>query len=151
MSSKVEKQIKPVCWQRCRSPSRDTPVSSKYRFPKLDAESVSTVAQQIICPGSKIHSDVLRFFRVALQVAYTHHYQIFDKDSSALRWIHISISNVKSFFLGTYHGIGKKHLQSYFDEFAFRFNRRFWSQQLFSRLVCAMAVSDILCYGDLTR
>ena len=62
-----------------------------------------------------------------------------------------SISNAKSFLLGTYHGIGKKHLQRYFDEFDFRFNRRFWPKQLFPRLVRAVAVSKILGYGDLTR
>ncbi len=73
------------------------------------------------------------------------------KDSGALRWVHVLISNAKSFLLRTYHGIGKKHLQSYFDEFTFRFNRRFWPQQLFPRLVCAVATSNILGYGDLTR
>ena len=51
----------------------------------------------------------------------------------------------------TYHGLGKKHLQSYFDEFCFRFNRRFWPHQLFPRLVCAVAASYILGYGDLMR
>ncbi len=38
-----------------------------------------------------------------------------------------------------------------FDEFAFRFNPRFWPDQLFPRLVCAVAASNILGYGDLTR
>ena len=123
----------------------------KMRVTNLDADSVRTVAQQIICPGSEIHSDALGSFRAALQNAYDHHYQVFDKDSGALRWVHVLISNAKSFLLGTYHGIGKKHLQSYFDEFAFRFNRRFWPKQLFPRLVCAVATSNILGYGDLTR
>ena len=123
----------------------------KIQVSNLDAHSVRTVAQQIICTGSEVHSDALGAFRAALQNAYDHHYQVFDKDSGALRWVHVLISNAKSFLLGTYHGIGKKHLQSYFDEFAFRFNRRFWPQQLFPRLVCAVAASYILGYGDLTR
>ncbi len=38
-----------------------------------------------------------------------------------------------------------------FDEFAFRFNPRFWPDQLFPRLVCAVAASNILGYGDLTQ
>ena len=101
--------------------------------------------------GSEIHSDALGSFHAALQGEYVHHYQIFDKHSGALHWIHTLISNAKSFLLGTYHGIGKKHLQRYFDEFTFRFNRRFWPKQLFPRLVRAVAVSNILGYGDLTR
>ena len=123
----------------------------KIQISSLDAESVRAVARQVIRPGSEIHSDALRSFRAALQETYDHHYQVFDRDSGALRWIHILISNAKSFLLGTYHGIGKKHLQCYFDEFAFRFNRRFWPHQLFPRLVRAVAVSSILGYGDLTR
>ncbi len=112
---------------------------------------MSTAVQQIICYGSEIHSDALGAFRVAFRGAYDHHYQAFDKGSGALRWVHTLISNVKAFLLGTYHGLGKKHLQSYFDEFAFRFNCRFWPDQLFPRLVCAVAAPNILGYGDLTR
>ena len=127
------------------------PIFLKMQVSKLDAESVCAVAQQAICSGSDIHSDALGSFRAALQGEYVHHYQVFDKNSGALRWVHILISNVKSFLLGTFHGIGKKHLQRYFDEFASRFNRRFWPLQLFPRLVHAVAVSNILGYGDLTR
>jgi len=123
----------------------------KIQISKLDTESVSTAARQIICPGSEIRSDALGSFRVALRGAYVHRHQVFDKGSGALRWVHTLISNVKAFFLGTYHGLGKKHLQSYFDEFAFRFIRRFWPNQLFPHLVCAVAASNILGYGDLTR
>ena len=123
----------------------------KIQVSRLDAASVSAVAQQTICPGSEIHSDALGSFRAALREGYEHHFQVFDRDSGALRWVHTLISNVKSFLLGTYHGLGKKHLQSYFDEFTFRFNRRFWPEQLFPRLVRAVATSNILGYDDLTR
>ena len=58
---------------------------------------------------------------------------------------------MKSFLLGTYHSLSKKHLKSCFDEFCSRFNRRFWPLQLFPRLVCAVAASNILGYADLTR
>ncbi len=71
---------------------------------------MSAVAHQIIRSGRKILSDALRSFRAALRGTYVHHYQVFDKDSAALRWVHTLISNVKAFLLGTYHGLGKKHL-----------------------------------------
>lgn len=41
-----------------------------------------------------------------------------------LPWIHRVFSNLKTWALGVYHGLRKPHLQSYLDEFAFRFNRR---------------------------
>ena len=39
-------------------------------------------------------------------------------------WIHRIFSNLKAWEIGVYHGLRAKHLQSYLDEFVFRFNRR---------------------------
>ena len=33
-------------------------------------------------------------------------------------------ANLKTWLLGTHHGVGAKHLPHYVDEFVFRFNRR---------------------------
>lgn len=41
-----------------------------------------------------------------------------------LPWVHRVISNFKTWALGVYHGLRRPHLQSYLDEFVFRFNRR---------------------------
>ncbi len=41
-----------------------------------------------------------------------------------LPWIHRVFSNLKTWALGVYHGLRRKHLQAYLDEFVFRFNRR---------------------------
>ena len=41
-----------------------------------------------------------------------------------LPWVHRVFSNLKRWALGVYHGLRSKHLQSYLDEFTFRFNRR---------------------------
>ena len=123
----------------------------KIQVSKLDVPAVSAVARRTVPPGSEIHSDALGSFRAALREGYAHHYQVFAKGSGALRWVHTRISNLRAFLQGTYHGLGKKHLQGYFDEFCFRFNRRFWPNLLFPRLVCAVAASNILGYDDLTR
>jgi hypothetical protein len=41
-----------------------------------------------------------------------------------LPWTHRVFANLKAWALGVYHGLRRKHLQSYLDEFVFRFNRR---------------------------
>ena len=41
-----------------------------------------------------------------------------------LPWVHRIFSNLKIWALGVYHGLRRKHLQSYLDEFVFRFKRR---------------------------
>ena len=38
--------------------------------------------------------------------------------------IHRVFSNLKTWALGVYHGLRRKHLKTYLDEFVFRFNRR---------------------------
>jgi hypothetical protein len=40
-----------------------------------------------------------------------------------LPWVHRIFSNLKVWDLGVYHGLRRRHLQSYLDEFVFRFNR----------------------------
>lgn len=49
--------------------------------------------------------------------------------------VHLAISLLKRFLLGTFHGVSPTYLQEYLDEFAFRFNRRFWEAQLPQRLL----------------
>jgi transposase-like protein len=44
--------------------------------------------------------------------------------SEELIHIHRVFSNLKSWLIGTHHGVSPQHLQAYLNEFAFRFNRR---------------------------
>ncbi len=52
-----------------------------------------------------------------------------------LPWVHIVISNFKTFILGTYHGISGKYLQEYLNEYSYRLNRRFWEPEIPNRLL----------------
>ena len=40
------------------------------------------------------------------------------------KWIHMVFGNLKRWALGTFHGFREKHLDSYLNEFVFRWNRR---------------------------
>jgi len=54
-----------------------------------------------------------------------------------LKWVHITISNAKRNFVGTYHKIKKKYLQLYLNEFVYKLNRRYFGEKIFDRLVIA--------------
>ena len=54
-----------------------------------------------------------------------------------LKWVHISISNTKRNFVGTYHKIKAKYLQLYLNEFIDKLNRRYFGEKIFDRLVIA--------------
>ena len=49
-----------------------------------------------------------------------------ERTDAHLRMIHIAFSNLKTWLLGTHHGVSHRHLQVYLNEFVFRFNRRFY-------------------------
>lgn len=70
--------------------------------------------------------------------------------SGVLKSVHRLVSNVKAFIAGTYHGLGKKHLESYLGEYCYRYNRRFWQDQLFNRLLTACINTQPVTYADLT-
>jgi predicted RNA-binding Zn-ribbon protein involved in translation (DUF1610 family) len=52
-----------------------------------------------------------------------------------LPWAHRLFSNLKRWGLGVYHGLRRKYLQRYLDEFVFRFNRRRTRHAAFATLL----------------
>jgi len=63
-----------------------------------------------------------------------------------LPWVHRIFSNLKVWALGVYHGLRRRHLQSYLDEFVFRFNRRRTRHAAFRSLLGIAADHSPLTY-----
>ena len=108
--------------------------------PNIKQVSVKKFAHAAFADGSIIRSDGYRSYIPALE-GYTHEHSPYDPDSGLLHWLHIIIGNAKAFILGTYHGLPKANLQSYLDEFCFRFSRRSFGGALLDRLALAVALS----------
>jgi hypothetical protein len=91
-------------------------------------------------PGQILHTDA---FTAPKVLAEDHHHAAKvtppDLVDEWLPWVHVVISNFKSYVLGTYHGISRSYVQEYLDEFCYRLNRRFWENQIPNRLpkLCA--------------
>ncbi len=56
--------------------------------------------------------------------------------SKILPWVHIAISNAKRLLLDIHHSIGNDYLQSYLDEYCYKFNRRYFDS-VFDRVIIA--------------
>ena len=56
-----------------------------------------------------------------------------------LPWVHVAIANAKSLFWDMYHGIKEEFLQEYLNRFCYKFNRRFFGDRVFDRLIIAAA------------
>jgi hypothetical protein len=54
-----------------------------------------------------------------------------------LPWVHIAISNAKRMFLDVFHDIKPEYQQSYLNEFCYKFNRRYFGERRFDRLMVA--------------
>lgn len=123
---------------------------------RVDGEHVQSILDMHVRPGQSIKSDGLAVFNVVKGMGHTHIPEVvYPKQGTpkydALKWVNILVSNAKAFILGTYHGVMKKHLQRYLNEFCYRFNRRFWADQGFDRLLLACANANTTTYAELRR
>jgi len=64
-------------------------------------------------------------------------------------WVHITLSNLKRFLLGTHPKVEPRHLKRYVAEFAYRLNRRTMEVNLFRRLARACLATNTIIYKDL--
>lgn len=102
----------------------------------ITQDSVRQFAQQSIDPGQTVNTDAF----AALKVLTEDHHHVAkvtppEMASEWLPWVHVVISNFKSYLLGTYHGVSGRYMQEYLDEFCYRLNRRFWENQIPNRLL----------------
>ena len=122
---------------------RGNPRFLKMRVtPNIKQASVKKFAHAAFADGSEVHGDGYCSYIPALD-AYTHEHKSYDPDSGFLHWLHIVISNAKAFILGAYHGLSKKYLQSYLDEYSFHFFRRDFGPTLPDRLTLAVSLSRL--------
>jgi len=119
----------------------------------VDSTTVEALVKADMRQNQTVKTDGFPAYNIVGQSGHRHQQELVKgrKAPEVLTWTHILISNAKSFLLGTFHGIGRKHLQAYLDEFCYRFNRRYWEHQLFDRLVTACVNCRGICYAELTQ
>ena len=60
-----------------------------------------------------------------------------EQISKLLPWVHTAISNAKRQLLGVYYKIKPEYLQYYLNQFCYKFNRRYFAEKQFDRLIIA--------------
>jgi len=103
----------------------------------LGADTIDEVAGVSIESESTIKSDATHSHTNFKKNLKEHKAQVIaPKDiEKVLPWVHVTISNAKSLLLDTYHGVKKEFLQAYLNEFCYKFNRRYFGEALFDRLL----------------
>jgi transposase-like protein len=119
-------------------------------------ECVRKFIQDSVDPSAIVRTDGSGSYAKLHQIGYNHERNVMlGSDTPA----HVSMAGVhrvsallKRWVLGTHHGsVQPEHLDSYLDEFVFRFNRRSSTSRgmLFYRLLQQAVVTDPVTYRDI--
>jgi hypothetical protein len=109
----------------------------------LTKETINEVVNESLSSQSDLCTDDSNSYVDLKGFVKSHHSEVIpnDKIGEKLPWVHIAISNAKRQLLNSYHNMKPEFLQSYLDEFCYKFNRRYFKEALFGRLLVA-AVSN---------
>lgn len=96
-------------------------------IPDATEVSLGTFLMDNLESKSRVRTDGWTGYSDIAMIDFIHHVRVVGPSQLAHKkfpHIHRVFGNLKTWINGTYHGVEPKHLQSYLNEFVFRFNRR---------------------------
>jgi transposase-like protein len=107
----------------------------------LKSNTIKDIVEVEIAEKSTIDTDSSNSYAKIKDIDVEHRPKIIPKEkvNKMLPWVHIAISNAKRLLLDIHHDIEPQYLQSYLNEFCYKFNRRYYGDKLFDRLLIACA------------
>lgn len=124
-----------------------------WQLPSKAAAGVDMFVQECVASGALITTDDGSEYTNLKRLGYIHEAVAMRGDRAKLdAWlptIHVVIGNLKAWIDGTFHGVRRKHLQAYLNEFVFRFNRRFYRNLSFRSLLRIGVQQSGPSYDDL--
>jgi transposase-like protein len=122
-------------------------------IPDAATETLEKFLAEKVKPGSHILSDGWHGYRRLKQKGFEHTATAISKQGEPAHvlfpWVHITLSNLKRFLLGTHHKVEQKHLKQYVAEFNYRLNRRTMEPDLMVRLLRACICTQTITYKQL--
>lgn len=115
-------------------------------------ESIGVFVRANLEPGSRLRTDGWRGYSDTALTGYKHSVRVIGSPTRAHQrapHIHRVFSNLKTWVNGTHHGVAPKYLQSYLDEYVFRFNRRMTPMAAFQTLLGISLQKDPLSMQQL--
>lgn len=95
--------------------------------PDASGPSLTSFVKANVKPGTVVLTDGWPSYEALSGMGYQHRPRTQGDPKRAAKLsprIHRVFGNLQTWLRGTHHGVDNKHLQSYLDEFTFRFNRR---------------------------
>jgi hypothetical protein len=107
----------------------------------LKSGTITPIVEQFVSKDAELLTDDSTSYVDLKDKVAQHSPQVIPKKliGEKLPWVHVTISNAKRILLNTYHDIKPEYLQRYLNEFCYKFNRRYYGEALFERLLIASA------------
>ena len=107
----------------------------------LHSNTIATIAANSIEKESSIITDASTSHVQFKNLFNEHRSQVVKPEDigNVLPWVHIAIGNAKTLLTDTHHGIKPEFLQGYLNEFCYKFNRRYFGERMFDRLMSISA------------
>ncbi len=124
------------------------------RVPKVGRHDIKSMAQECLSVAATVRTDGWQPYQVLAELSHRHEPVITGSGKNAVNlfpWVHTLIANVKGNIRGVYHGVSEKHLPRYLAEFCYRFNRRFWEDQMFNRMIAACVGTQTITFPELRQ
>ena len=107
--------------------------------PGRHADDLTALVKGNVAKGSVVRTDGWQGYDGLPRMGYMHQPVVLDGDpekaETHLPMIHLVFSTLKSWLLGTHHGVSQQHLPAYLNGYVFRFNRRFYPMTAFNSLL----------------
>ena len=118
-----------------------------------EREELEPFVKDNVFVGSTVRTDGAPGYKYLRAFGYNHEPLVLDGDAEKtdehLPLVHIVFSNLKTWLRGTHHGVSPQHLQTYLNEYVFRFNRRFYPMTSFASVLGIGTVSEGPTYEGL--
>lgn len=117
----------------------------------FSARSLHAFIKANLAPGATAKTDGWSGYAGASDIAHDPHVIGPMAAHIVLPWTHRVFANLKTWALGVYHSLRQQHLQSYLDEFTFRFNRRRSRHPAFRSLLAIAVAKTPATYNMLIK
>ena len=106
----------------------------------LKSKSINKKIEESVDKETVVLSDAYRGYNKLEEIIKKHNIvntsQI-KESHKVLPWVHSAIGNAKKIMQGIYHSNHEDYLQNYLNEFCYKYNRRFFGEKIFDRLLIA--------------
>ncbi len=103
----------------------------------LEADTITPILEEKVSKDAVLDTDDFPSYVKLKSVINEYNPKVSPTEmvGEALPWIHLTINNAKKMLLNMYHDVNPAFLQNYLNEFCYKFNRRYYGEALFERLL----------------